>query len=227
MSIKLKINLLLTLSLLFFAICISIIVTYFISDSKHAEYESSLVHAEKVFYEFMNNRTHNLKTQTELIAELPILSVVVENGDPSTCLDSSRDYQKKLNSIFFDLFDFDAELLASAGLKNNESDLSDLEPQVLDVLETGQSKTLLCYRNNKLVEMALVPIGNRDDASGVLVSGFIIDSPFLKEVAEHSGADLVLSNKNKILETTLSPEKALSLFGKVSLRWNTRRYLPL
>ena len=67
MSIKLKINLLLNLSLLIFTIVISVPVTFFVTESKRSEFENSLIHAENVFYEFLENQKKNLTKQSQLI----------------------------------------------------------------------------------------------------------------------------------------------------------------
>lgn len=181
---------------------------------------NSLSQVQNIIRTSLEAQQTNLLSQAELVGILPILSVVVENGDIQTIQASSQEYRENLNLAIFDVLDEDGELLLS--MNQSFSGLGSDSEQVLinQALEDGVSGITFSIRKAQMVLEAAAPIGGSEEPIGVLITGMYLDNAFSEQIKELTDSDITFSVNGKIYGTSLEPRLIDVLKQQQSLRAN-------
>ena len=166
--------------------------------------KDDLRNTEDVVRSIESSRLFNLKTQSQLVGELPILTTVIDNGDLSTIKDAVYTYRENLKLPIVDVFDEDGGLLTSIDSSFSEGD-KNTEGLVLSSLD-GNNETSLSIRDGKLALLGSAPIGIPEEPSGVVVFGSYLDDEFARTIKELTNTDISIVIGGEISSTSLLSE---------------------
>ena len=182
-------------SLLFLSSSLSII-----KDSQSANLDTVLKKAQEDALTLISETSQNLKAQTSLVAQLPILTNVIEDGSPETVKDSISSLLNQMKVSFLVAYDVDEEFLA-ATQEIPENDLEKFVVNVENAIE-GETTTLITTTNNKVVILAFAPVGIAEDPSGVLITAINIDNALISKMKDFIKMDVCLFIDDKLSSTT-------------------------
>ena len=80
---------------------------------QHAELRDTLGRTAQVVETLLEAQRQSLEHQAKLVGELPILTTVVESGDPGTIRDSAQTYHAQLAVPLLDVLDAEGNVLVS------------------------------------------------------------------------------------------------------------------
>ncbi|HKP98353.1 MAG TPA: ATP-binding protein [Fibrobacteria bacterium] len=167
---------------------------------KHA-IEQDLRRTELLANALITSKLAELKVQSQLVGELPILSTVVENGELNTIKDAGRTYRDALDVPIFDIMGRDGKLIAGIGDEASPED-SMVRTFAQRILVEGSLSTLL-PRGGKLTLMAGAPIGTSEDASGVLLLGWNLDSAFAGRIRDFTKSEILFLGEGRVRGSSL------------------------
>ena len=153
------------------------------------EVERALERTEWVVDTLIVSELSRLKVQAALVGELPILSTVVENGNPNTIRDVGSTYQAALKVPILGIFGRDGKRIASVG-KDSLAQDSLIDAFCLQVLSHG-SQAAVFSQKGKLLLLTAALIGTGEDASGILLLGFPLDSGFAATIRDFTKSEIV------------------------------------
>jgi len=136
---------------------------------------------------FIGDRKTSLLKECNLVADLPILKSVVQEGDAATVKDSLGDYRKKLEVDELLVHDRDGKLLAST---NGNADSAHLKVAVSRALDGGSSSGMT-ELDGKAYVFATTPIVVGGYTKGVLTAGVRIDDRLARKVSSAVGTNVV------------------------------------
>ena len=171
--------------------------------------EQDLQQTELLVNALITSKLAELKVQSQLVGELPILNSVVENGEINTLRDVGKSYRENLRVPIFDILGRDGGVLASIGEGLNPQDTS-VTAFSRKIMETGSSYTIL-PRGDKLALLAGSIIGTEEDAGGVLLLGVDLDSIFADRIREYTKAEITFLRDGRIKGSSLTAEEATGL----------------
>jgi signal transduction histidine kinase len=162
-----------------------------------------LDHSVETFQDLEASRRAALERENALMAALPSLKALMTTNDSRTIADDAVDFWKTSGNDLFGLADagFRVEAAYTAGARNTVPLRLDLQGAIEDptrhyLLSGGQ-----------LYEYSVRPLYFGSPASGTLlgyvVSGYAIDSAFLREVGRGAGAEAAFLAQDLVTVSTL------------------------
>lgn len=169
----------------------------------------ALSRTELLVNSLITSKLQELKVQSQLVGELPILNTAVENGDASTIQDIGRTYRDNLGAAIFDILGRNGELIASinGNLRAGDSLVAALAERVL---EEGALSTVF-PRGGNLVLLGAAPIGTSEDAGGVLLVGTLLDSTFATQVRDFTKSEITFLVDGRARGSSLPAEERAGL----------------
>lgn len=197
---------LLSTTLVVIALGVAAIATYSRgSQIADAAAHASLTHSREVQQDLQTLHIQRLRLMSQLVATDPaFVSYVQEAGNNNDPFGGSQPgagsnsvtnlLNERQTEIGFDLglvLDPNGAPIAQTGRQTIHDNLS-LDPVVSATMHTQQPKTGYWLRDGKLYQIAVAPLGNRDQLAGYLVLGLAIAQSQLQNVKRVSDSDLVM-----------------------------------
>jgi signal transduction histidine kinase len=184
----------------------------------HSNLQADLGHSVETFQDLEAGRLASLQRENALMAALPSLKALMTTNDPRTIADDAVDFWKTSGSSLFALADADQRVQAAyaTGAENTDTLRRDLDKAIAD-----PSRHYL-MSGGRLFEYSVRPIYFGSQTSGTLlgyvISGYVIDRDFLREVGRGAGADAAFFAGSTVAVTTLPEDKlpALQKMASVS-----------
>jgi two-component system chemotaxis sensor kinase CheA len=164
----------------------------------------ALQRTELLVNTLVTSKLQELRVQSSLVGELPILNTAVENGDINTIRDIAKTYKENLGVPIFDIMGRNGSLLTSVGEAFPPSDTVEKDLACM-VMDAGFVSAVV-NRGGKLALMAGAPIGVADDAGGVLLVGFTLDSAFAEKIRGFTKSEISFALVGNISGTSLAAE---------------------
>lgn len=171
--------------------------------------DQALQRTELLVNTLITTKLTELKVQSQLVGELPILNTVVENGEINTIKDVGKTYRDNLGVSIFDIMGRDGKLLASIG-GNFLPDDTLAGTLAKRVLEEGGLSTIY-PRGGRLILVAGAPIGTSEDAAGVLIIGAELDSAFAGRIRDFTKSEISFVRTGHIGGSSLSGKERAHL----------------
>jgi two-component system, chemotaxis family, sensor kinase CheA len=178
--------------------------------------EQDLRLTELLVNTLITSKLSELRVQSQLVGELPILSTIVENGQLNTIKDAGKTYRENLDVPIFDIMGRDGNLVAGIGDDAFPAD-SAVRKFAQRILTEGSLSTLI-PRGGKLTLMAGAPIGTSEDASGVLLLGWNLDSAFAARIRDLTKSEILFLQDGTVRGSSLPKREYAeleSLFPKL------------
>ena len=211
MSIKLKIILSFLMIIIVVLVSFQISAQNIIGKAQSSNLELQLSKAERDTKELIGKFSKAMLKQVRLIASLPTLISVIEDGSSETVKDSTSIFYEHLDTDILASYDIDGEFITSIG-EITESVHEELLALAEDGIE-GNSNELVLAINDQKVLVVYSPVGLEDDPSGVLVSVKYLDNDFMSYVKNFIKMDVLMLAGDRISASTL-PENVNSSFLK-------------
>ena len=187
-SINAKLVLLIS-SVLCITILVIFIATFLILNGFQRKNVSQVLgRTELLVNSLVTAKLQELKVQSQLVGELPILNTAVENGEINTIRDIGRTYRDNLGASIFDILDREGGIIASIN-GNMPPDDTLSAALAMKILEEGGLCTVF-QRGGRLVLLGGAPIGTSEDPSGVLMVGMDLDSAFARQVRDFTRSEI-------------------------------------
>jgi signal transduction histidine kinase len=190
--------------------------------------EMDLGHSVETFQDLEAGRLAALERENALMADEPRLKALMTTNDPQTIADDAVDIWKTSGNDLFGLADADHRVQAAYAQSVAHTDIlrRDLQTVIAD-----PSKHYL-LSGGRLYEYSVQPLYFGSKANGTLlgyvISGYAIDSSFLREVGRGAGAEAAFFADNIVLVSTLPKEKQDALREMAeSLRGNSRSAITM
>ena len=179
--------------------------TWLIQRFQYADLEEALGRTEQVVEALLATQRQTLMQQARLVGELPILTTVVDDGDPDTIRDSAQTYQAQLQLPVFDVLDSDGEVLVSV---LDELDVAKAMPTaaLVQAALDGEPQVGLAWRQKRLALVATAPFGAPDEPSGVLRVGMYLDDALAAQIKHLTKADVVFVGDQGAVGSSLPRE---------------------
>jgi signal transduction histidine kinase len=177
----------------------------------HATLETDLGHSVETFQDLESRRLAALERENALMAALPSLKALMTTNDTRTIADDAVDFWKTSGNDLFALVDGDHRVQAAyaQGAGNAEALKRDLQAVIAD-----PSKHYL-LSDGRLFEYSVQPLyfGSRANGTllGYVISGYAIDSGFLRAVGRGAGAEAAFFAGDAVTVSTLPKEKQYAL----------------
>jgi two-component system chemotaxis sensor kinase CheA len=162
----------------------------------------------------VTSKLQEMRVQSSLVGELPILNTAVENGDINTIRDIAKTYKENLGVPVFDIMGRDGKLLTSVGEAFPPGDTVEKELAGM-VMESG-FVSAVANRGGKLVLFAGAPIGVADDAGGVLLLGFQLDSAFAAKIREFTKSEISFALPGSVSGSSLPADLRAALLPRLA-----------
>jgi signal transduction histidine kinase len=192
-------------------ICSLYIVRSQLSQQVRGTLGTDLAHSVETFQHLEADRVAGLERENALMASLPSLKALMTTNDARTIADDAVDFWKTGGNDLFALADGEHRIEAgvAAGVPDGSSLRRDLQAQI------GDPAKHYLLSNGRLFEYSIEPLYFGSRASGTLlgyvISGFAIDSRFLREVGRGAGAEAVFFAGSSVIASTLPVDKQASL----------------
>ena len=209
---------LLSVILIFTIVVSSVATNWIINNSQKQSLSDMLNRTGEIIDARLNTQSLSIMNQSRLVGELPILSIVVEDGHAQTITDTSKSYRDRLQLPIFDVTSYDGSLITSLddSFPTVEDDADSLDEELVShTLDTGQTLSSLISRNGKLALIGVAPIGIDYEPSGVLIVGDYLNDDFATKIRKLSKADISFVYKNQVTGSSLSVEEQQNLLGTV------------
>ena len=173
--------------------------------------EEDLHHSVETFHDIENDRLTALGRENALMADLPSLKALMTTNDARTIADDAIDFWKTSGNDLFALADQDHQVQAAYAkeLDNTAFLKRDLQ-QALD----NPSKHYM-LTDGHLYEYSVRPLyfGSPKEGTllGYVVSGFAINSAFLRAVGRGAGAEVAFLAATDVTISTLPKDKLPAL----------------
>ena len=132
-----------------------------------------------------------LVSASQLLAMLPTLAVVVENGNARTLRASLASYREDVGFEFLEAVSEDYEILSTDGLDLISQEFN----EIIDTSMEGATIYRIVEFDQKLVLVSSSPIGSRDDPIGVLIAGMNLSHEYLDGLSHATGVHLTVMKK--------------------------------
>ena len=173
--------------------------------------ESDLTHSVETFQDLEARRRELLERENALMADLPKLKALMTTNDPRTIADDAVEFWKTSGNDLFALADGDGKVQAAFARGIAKTDV--LSHDVQEVISDPSKHYLLS--DSRLFEYSVQPLYFGSSANGSLlgyvVSGYAIDSKFLREVGRGAGAEATFLAGDTVTVSTLPPDKETAL----------------
>jgi signal transduction histidine kinase len=169
--------------------------------------ETDLQHSVETFQDLEARRLASLERENALLAALPSLKALMTTDDSRTIADDAVDFWKTGGNELFALADADHRVQAAyaQGKANAESLRSDLQTAISE-----PSKHYL-MSEGRLFEYTVQPLyfGSKENGTllGYAISGYAIDSAFLREVGRGAGAEAAFFAGDATTVSTLPKDR--------------------
>jgi signal transduction histidine kinase len=169
--------------------------------------ETDLSHSVETFQDLEAGRLAALERENALMAALPSLKALMTTNDPRTIADDGVDFWKTSGNDLFALVDGDRRIQAAYAREPSDPELlrRDLQAVVAD------SSRHYLLSDGRLFEFSRQPIYFGSQANGTLlgyvISGYAIDSAFLREVGRGAGAEAAFFAGNAVNVSTLPKDR--------------------
>jgi signal transduction histidine kinase len=177
--------------------------------------EMDLGHSVETFQDLEARRLAALERENALMADEPKLKALMTTNDPRTIADDAVDFWKISGNDLFALTDADRQVEAGYARSVN----SDILRRDLQAVISNPSKHYL-LSDGRLFEYSEQPLYFGSKANGTLlgyvISGYAIDSEFLREVGRGAGAEAAFFAGNAVTVSTLPKDKQDALRATAS-----------
>jgi signal transduction histidine kinase len=176
--------------------------------------EMDLSHSVETFQDLEAGRLAALGRENALMADEPKLKALMTTNDPRTIADDAVGFWETSGNDLFALADGDHRIQAAnaKGEANPDALKRDLQAVIAD-----PSKHYL-LSDGRLFEYSVQPLYFGSKASGTLlgyvISGFAIDSSFLREVGRGAGAEAAFFAGDSVTVSTLPEDRLASIRAK-------------
>ena len=191
-------------------LCVTILVIFFstlwiLNGFQRKNVAQALERTELLVNTLITAKLQELKVQSQLVGELPILNTAVENGEVNTIRDIGRTYRDNLNAPILDILDREGSVIASinGNLGKEDTLAASLAQRILD---EGNLCTVFS-RGGNLVLIGGAAIGTSEDASGVLLVGTELDTNFARQVRDFTKSEISFLVGGKIRGSSLPLEE--------------------
>ncbi len=173
--------------------------------------EMDLSHSVETFQDLEAGRLAALEHENALMADEPKLKALMTTNDPRTIADDAVGFWKTSGNDLFALADGDHRVQAAdaQGVANAEILQRDLQTVITD-----PSKHYL-LTDGRLFEYSVQPLffGSRTSGTllGYVVSGYAIDSSFLRQVGRGAGAEAAFFAGDAVTVSTMAEDKQSAL----------------
>jgi signal transduction histidine kinase len=172
----------------------------------YANLQIDLNHSVETFQDLEASRRAALERENALMAALPSLKALMTSNDTRTIADGAVDFWKTSGNDLFSLADADRHVQAAFTI--NARDTEALRHDLQAVIADPSRHYLLS--GGQLYEYSVHPLyfGNATTGTllGYVVSGYAIDSAFLREVGRGAGAEAAFLAKALVTVSTLPSE---------------------
>ena len=184
---------------------------YIIRSRMHQQVQSTLemdlAHSVETFQDLEAGRLTALGRENALMADEPRLKALMTTNDSRTIADGAVDFWKTSGNDLFALADGDHKIQAAYTRSPVNPDLLRRD---LQAVITDTSKHYL-LSDGHLFEYSEQPLyfGSRSDGTllGYVISGYAIDSDFLREVGRGAGAEAAFFAADRVTVSTLARDK--------------------
>jgi signal transduction histidine kinase len=182
-----------------------------LSQQVRSTLEMDLGHSVETFQDLEAGRLAALEREDALMADEPKLKALMTTNDPRTIADDAVGFWKISGNDLFALADGDHRVQAACekGQENPDGLRRDLQAAIAD-----PSKHYL-LSGGRLFEYSVQPLyfGSKMDGTllGYVISGFAIDSSFLREVGRGAGAEATFFAGDAVTISTLPEDRQYAL----------------
>jgi signal transduction histidine kinase len=177
-------------------------------------FQADLRHSVETFQDLENGRLAALDRENALMSALPSLKALMTTGDARTVEDDAGEFWKTSGNDLFALADTDLHVMAVEAKDllpaNSPTNRRTLLKRDLQTAITAPATHYL-LSDGRLFEYAVHPLyfGSQSDGTllGYVISGFAIDSTFLREVGRGAGAEAAFVANNALTVSTLSQQR--------------------
>jgi signal transduction histidine kinase len=173
--------------------------------------EMDLAHSVETFQDLEAGRLSALERENALMADEPKLKALMTTNDPRTIADDAVDFWKISGNDLFALADGDQRVQAAYAKSQVNPDTlkRDLQAAIAD-----PTKHYL-LSGGRLFEYSVQPLyfGSRANGTllGYVISGYAIDSSFLREVGRGAGAEATFFAGDAVTVSTLPEDRQYAL----------------
>jgi hypothetical protein len=172
----------------------------------YANLQMDLNHSVETFQDLEASRRAALERENALMAALPSLKALMTSNDARTIADDAVDFWKTSGNDLFSLAD--ANRHVEAAFTNSARDTEALRRDLQAVIADPSRHYLLS--GGQLYEYSVHPLYFGSPTTGTLlgyvISGYAIDSAFLREVGRGAGAEAAFLAKALVTVSTLPPD---------------------
>jgi len=172
----------------------------------YANLRMDLNHSVETFQDLEASRRAALERENALMAALPSLKALMTSNDARTIADDAVDFWKTSGNDLFGLADADRRV--EAAFTDNARDTEALRRDLQAVIADPSRHYLLS--GGQLYEYSVHPLYFGSATTGTLlgyvISGYAIDSAFLREVGRGAGAEAAFLAKALVTVSTLPSE---------------------
>jgi signal transduction histidine kinase len=169
------------------------------------DFSQDLSHSVETFQNLESQRLAALQRENALLADLPSLKALMTTSDQRTIADGAVEFWKVGDNDLFALASRDGQILA-AYTRGTPAD-SDLQVNLSRTLTQADKHYLLS--GGRLFEYSVRPLYFGSEATGTLlgyvISGYAIDTDFLRQVNQSSAAEITFLAGDHVLTSTLTP----------------------
>lgn len=168
------------------------------------ELSRGLVEAGKLVEQHRVTLADRLRTEAELIADLPRLKAAVETGDAPTVAPIVRDYQTRIGSDLFVVTDRHGSVLFAAGLQPGQATMLEL-PGITRALAGAESSNFWPQPTGVL-QVVTVPIAigvRSPEILGTLSVGFLFDDKLAAEFKSLTDSEVAFAVDGEIRAATV------------------------
>ena len=178
------------------------------------ELSRGLVEAGKLVQQHRATLADTLRTEAELIADLPRLKAAVETGDAPTVAPIVRDYQARIGSDLFVVTDRNGYVLFAAGLQQAQVTIVNL-PGVTGALAGAESSSFWPQPQGVL-QVVTVPIAigvGSPEILGTLSVGFLFDNKLAAQFKSLTDSEVAFAVDGEIRAATVQAADQRALAG--------------
>ena len=172
----------------------------------YANLQMDLYHSVETFQDLEASRRAALERENALMAALPSLKALMTSNDARTIADDAVDFWKTSGNDLFSLAD--ANRHVEAAFTSSANDTEALRRDLQAVIADPARHYLLS--GGQLYEYSVHPLYFGSATTGTLlgyvISGYAIDSAFLREVGRGAGAEAAFLAKALVTVSTLPPD---------------------